>query len=110
MNSNSTATLSSCKTNLSFFKKRIAPKINQNPQQNSPKEEPIIFLTSRKITEKQLPKNIEERIKYLEEEINNENIQISNIKELLELCVVFLIKKKSIIINILRKQLSIMNQ
>lgn len=109
-NSNSTDTLSSSKMNLSFFKKRITPKITQNFHKNSPIEEPKIFSTSRKTIEKQISKDIEERINILEKEFNNENITISQIKELLELCaVISLILYCKITYN-LRKRLNIMNQ
>ena len=75
----------SCKTNLSFFKKRVSgiatPRQTIIPQ----KSDPVIFLNPSKEASKNLPEDFEIRVKFLEHEMEKEEIKMDKIRELLEI-------------------------
>ena len=106
-------TSTSCKSNLSFFKKRMSG--NATPRQtNSFKEnshqDPIICLDSAQDLGKKLSSDFEIKLKLLEEECSKEHIKTEKIKELLELYAVLFYSTSTFFKKFKRKQLNIMTQ
>ncbi len=106
-------TSTSCKSNLSFFKKRMSGNATLRPT-NSCKEnsqnDHIICMNPTYDLGKKLSLDFEIKMKLLEEECSKENIKMEKIKELLELYAVLFYLIQVFLKKFKRKQLNIMTQ